>query len=59
MADDLKSRGGEINVAELAMQLGSPVALALLKARQGDEVRVRTPRGFDLLEVLEIAYPEP
>src|SRR3984957_11048251 len=27
MADDLKSRGGELNVAELAMQLGSPVAL--------------------------------
>src|SRR5580700_5232178 len=27
MADDLKSRGGELDVAELAMQLGSPVAL--------------------------------
>ena len=27
MADDLKSRGGELNAAELAMQLGSPVAL--------------------------------
>src|SRR5271170_5990298 len=27
MADDLKSRGGELNVSELAMQLGSPVAL--------------------------------
>src|ERR1700689_1422620 len=27
MADDLASRGGELNVAELAMQLGSPVAL--------------------------------
>src|ERR1700691_2518835 len=27
MADDLKSRGGELNVPELAMQLGSPVAL--------------------------------
>jgi ferrous iron transport protein B len=27
MADDLKSRGGELNVVELAMQLGSPVAL--------------------------------
>ena len=41
------------------ISIGSPVALALLKARQGDEVRVRTPRGFDVLEVLEIAYPEP
>ena len=27
MADDLKSRGGELNVPELSMQLGSPVAL--------------------------------
>ena len=27
MADDLESRGGEVNVAELAMQLGTPVAL--------------------------------
>ena len=40
------------------ISIGSPVALALLKAKQGDEVRVRTPRGFDVLEVLEIAYPE-
>lgn len=39
------------------ISIGSPVALALLKARQGDEVRVRTPRGFDVLEVLEIVYP--
>src|SRR4029077_16229130 len=27
MADDLKRRGGEIDAAELSMQLGSPVAL--------------------------------
>src|SRR6202790_4375077 len=27
MADDLKNRGGDLNVPELAMQLGSPVAL--------------------------------
>ncbi|MBS0642743.1 MAG: transcription elongation factor GreB [Proteobacteria bacterium] len=39
------------------ISIGSPVALALLKAKQGDEVRVRTPRGFDVLEVLEITYP--
>ncbi|HVZ06863.1 transcription elongation factor GreB [Rhodopila sp.] len=39
------------------ISIGSPVALALLKARPGDEVRVRTPRGFDVLEVLAIHYP--
>jgi transcription elongation factor GreB len=39
------------------ISIGSPVALALLKARRGDEVRVRTPRGPELLEVVEIRYP--
>src|SRR5579872_5438927 len=37
MADDLKSRGGGVDVAELSMQLGSPVAL--VSASRGD--------GFD------------
>jgi transcription elongation factor GreB len=40
------------------ISIGSPVALALLKARLGDEVRVRKPRGFDMLEVLKIEYPD-
>ena len=39
------------------ISIGSPVALALLKARRGDEVRVRTPRGPDVLEVIDISYP--
>lgn len=37
----------------------SPVAQALLKARVGDEVRLRTPAGWDTLEVLEVRYPAP
>ena len=49
----------EANMEAGKISIGSPVALALLKARQGDEVRVRTPRGFDVLEVLEISYPDP
>jgi transcription elongation factor GreB len=35
----------------------SPVARALLRARVGDTVEVRTPGGSDQLEVLAIAYP--
>ena len=35
----------------------SPVARALLKARVGDTVAVRTPAGVDQIEVLTIAYP--
>jgi transcription elongation factor GreB len=37
----------------------APVARALLKARVGDEVALRTPGGQDLLEILEVRYPEP
>ncbi len=35
----------------------SPVARALLKARIGDTVPVRTPHGVEQIEVLSIAYP--
>ncbi len=35
----------------------APVAQALLKARVGDEVRLRTPAGWESLEVLAVAYP--
>jgi len=34
----------------------SPIAKALLKAREGDTVTVRTPGGVDQLEVIEIRY---
>ena len=36
----------------------SPVARALLKAREGDTVTLRTPAGVDELDVLEVIYPE-
>jgi transcription elongation factor GreB len=39
------------------ISIGSPVALALLRAQRGDEVVVRTPRGPEVLEVVEISYP--
>jgi len=34
----------------------SPVAKALLKAREGDVVRLRTPAGVDELEVIRVRY---
>ena len=34
----------------------SPVARALLRAREGDVVAVRTPMGVEELEVVEVAY---
>lgn len=39
------------------ISIGSPVALALLRARRGDEVTVRTPRGPKVLEIVAIRYP--
>jgi transcription elongation factor GreB len=37
----------------------SPIARALIKAREGDEVTLMTPGGLDKLEVLEVRYPAP
>lgn len=37
----------------------SPVASALLRARVGDEVSLRTPSGDRLLEILSVDYPAP
>ena len=34
----------------------SPVARALLKAREGDTVALRTPGGAERIEVLEVRY---
>jgi transcription elongation factor GreB len=36
----------------------APVARAILKARVGDLVEVRTPKGVETLEILAIAYPD-
>ena len=36
----------------------SPVARALLKAREGDVVNIRTPAGLEAIEVVEIFYDD-
>src|SRR6201987_4290712 len=36
----------------------SPIARALLKAREGDTVKLRTPGGIEQIEVLEIRYSD-
>lgn len=35
----------------------APIARSLLKARQGDEVRLQTPAGLQTLEVIRVEYP--
>ncbi len=37
----------------------SPIARALLRAREGDEVTLMTPGGAQRIEVLEVRYPAP
>jgi transcription elongation factor GreB len=37
----------------------SPIARALLKAREGDLVKLATPGGLQELEVLSVEYPAP
>ncbi len=37
----------------------SPIARALLKAREGDEVSLMTPGGLEKIEVVQVQYPRP
>lgn len=37
----------------------SPIARALLKAREGDEVQLHTPGGIETLEIVQVQYPSP
>ena len=48
----------EADLAQGRISWLSPVARALLRARCGDSVAVRTPAGTETLEVLAIAYDD-
>ena len=48
----------EVDPAKGKVSWISPVARALLKAREGDSVTLRTPAGEERLEILEVAYEE-
>jgi transcription elongation factor GreB len=37
----------------------SPIARALLKSREGDEVTLMTPQGPQTIEVVQVRYPGP
>lgn len=47
----------EADLAAGQVSLASPVARALLGGRVGDEVRLLTPAGPEMIEILRIAYP--
>ena len=46
----------EVDPARGRVSWISPVAAALLKARVGDVVLLRTPAGAEALEILEVSY---
>lgn len=50
--DEVEHLAGEVSWV-------SPIARALLKAREGDEVSLMTPGGLELLEVIAVTYPRP
>ena len=64
----VSSRGGELTIrivgidetdpARQYVSWISPVARALIKAREGDTVRLGTPGGEEALEILEVRYEE-
>ena len=50
--DEADSLAGEVSWV-------SPIARALIKAREGDEVTLMTPGGVEKLDIVEVRYPEP
>ncbi len=48
----------EVDPARGRVSWISPIAKALLKAREGDVVTLRTPAGAEEIEVLEVRYEE-
>jgi transcription elongation factor GreB len=50
--DEADSLNGEVSWV-------SPIARALLKAREGDEVQLVTPAGVERIEIVGVVYPAP
>ena len=50
--DEADSLNGEVSWI-------SPIARALLKAHEGDEVSLVTPGGVERIEIVEVRYPHP
>jgi transcription elongation factor GreB len=47
----------EVDAARGRVSWISPIARALLKAREGDTVTLRSPAGEEKLEIIEVSYP--
>jgi len=47
----------EVDAAHGIVSWISPMAKALIKAREGDTVTLRTPAGEEKLQIMEVSYP--
>jgi transcription elongation factor GreB len=47
----------EVDPARGQVSWISPIARALLKAREGDTVTLRSPAGEEPIEIIEVSYP--
>src|SRR6266568_6421443 len=47
----------EVDLARGRVSWISPIAKALIKAREGDRVALQTPAGKETLEIMEVRYP--
>ena len=47
----------EVDPARGVVSWISPIAKALIKAREGDRVTLRTPAGEEKLQIVEVSYP--
>ena len=46
----------EVDPAQRWVSWVSPIARALLKAREGDRLQLKTPAGSDSIEVISVSY---
>jgi transcription elongation factor GreA len=46
----------EADIASGKISIDSPLARALIGKEQGDEVKVKTPKGFRTYEIIEVQY---
>jgi len=46
----------EADITTNKISYTSPVARALIKSEEGDTVEVKTPKGYDILEIVKIKY---
>ena len=61
--DGIETTISIVGIDEVNLDIGhvswiSPIAKALIKKREGDEVKLQTPKGLEIIEILDVQYIE-